>query len=148
MNWLTGKKTYIAAGLLALLGVCGLWFELLPPAQAAAVLMFAFGLCGVGHKLDRYAKPTVELVELAKELLKEYRASGKVDLESRGDAISDIVKELKYEAVDEAAGTPRRRAADLAKDSGPVARQAPNASPASAQLRANETNFHRGGPGK
>jgi hypothetical protein len=63
LNWFTGKKTYIAAAVLALLALAGLWDGWSSPAGATLILSLALGFAGLGHKYDRQMAMLVEFIE-------------------------------------------------------------------------------------
>ena len=65
-NWMTGKKTYIAAAALALFAVAGFWFGAIGGTQLGEALAVALGIAGLGHKFDRQIELIVEAMEAAK----------------------------------------------------------------------------------
>lgn len=52
-NWLTGKKTYIGAGLMAASAIGGYWFGVFDFTTASTILSAATISVGLGHKGDR-----------------------------------------------------------------------------------------------
>lgn len=54
MEWLKGKKTFIAAGIVAVVGVVGFFLGQLDLTHAGLVIGFAAGMVGLGDKWDRY----------------------------------------------------------------------------------------------
>jgi hypothetical protein len=65
-NWLTGKKTYIAAAALAAIAAAGFWFGAINGTQLGEALAVAAGLVGLGHKLDRQIAFAVAALEQAR----------------------------------------------------------------------------------
>ncbi|MGH9580044.1 MAG: hypothetical protein ACRD2R_03545 [Terriglobales bacterium] len=63
LKMLEGKKTYLSAALLVLLGVAGYWFGLVGPVEAAALASLGFGVFGLGDKSERYGKRLLALLE-------------------------------------------------------------------------------------
>lgn len=74
MDVLQGKKTYISAAILFLVGALGYWFGLTSPAESAAIFAAALGLVGLGAKADRYGEITLEVLRRLKEAEKKATA--------------------------------------------------------------------------
>jgi hypothetical protein len=69
MRWLDGKKTYIAAGLLVVLGGFGFWTGKAGDVVSTAIVLLAVGLFGLGDKAERYGRAiTAALTELKSEV--------------------------------------------------------------------------------
>jgi hypothetical protein len=66
MKWLTGKKTYIGAAVLALAAIVGFWYGAIDGVQLTQALGVAFAIVGLGHKADRQIAAAVAALEAAK----------------------------------------------------------------------------------
>jgi len=56
LNATSGWKTYAVASLMVAYAILGLIFDLHDGAKASEVIMAAFALVGIGHKLDKASK--------------------------------------------------------------------------------------------
>jgi hypothetical protein len=66
MKWLTGKKTYIGAGIFAAAAVAAFWYGQIDGTQLTAALGIALSVVGLGHKFDRQIAVGVALLEAQK----------------------------------------------------------------------------------
>jgi hypothetical protein len=67
-SWLVGKKTYLAAAVLVLLGIVA-WWNGAGNELSLAVIVFGLGLAGLGAKSERYGRATLAgMDELKKSL--------------------------------------------------------------------------------
>lgn len=74
---LAGKKTYIAAAVLAALGICGYLYGAIPAATALAILASAFGMFGLRDHQERYAQATLDEIGQVKKIVADLKAGDK-----------------------------------------------------------------------
>lgn len=91
-SWLSGKKTYIVAGAIALATVAGVFFGKVDFSQAAGLLGFAGAICGLGAKVDRHAaQMTALLTDVANAggatIIHHYSAAGEYGVKAVEDAM-------------------------------------------------------------
>lgn len=60
---LDGKKTYLTAFLTVVFSISGLLLGDIETSDAIAYLLAAFGLVGIGHKMDKSAPKSVQFSE-------------------------------------------------------------------------------------
>lgn len=64
---LAGYKTKLGAAALIAAGAAGLWFQLLNPAEAAALIALGISIFGAADKAERLAAAIVAAVERARD---------------------------------------------------------------------------------
>lgn len=94
MNWLEGKKTYLAAAVLVIAASFGFWSGALSDQMVLLVLAGALGMVGLGHKADRLAVMIVELLGLLRTAIEEQRKTGKADLKPIVTAVAKDAADL------------------------------------------------------
>jgi hypothetical protein len=67
-SWLVGKKTYLAAAALVVMGI-GAWWNGAGSELSLAVIIFGLGLAGLGAKSERYGRATLAALEQLKPAL-------------------------------------------------------------------------------
>ncbi len=78
MNWLKGKKTYISAGALAVLGV-GL-VVLRQPALGVQAICLGAGLAGLGDRANRHQAEILQTIQNAVRIATDAKAGNKAAL--------------------------------------------------------------------
>lgn len=76
MKGLEGKKTYIAAGLLLILGIWGFWSDELANPIAFGILVVGFGMFGLGDKAERFGQATMDALAQLKAEVKRHPGAG------------------------------------------------------------------------
>ncbi|ABF42403.1 hypothetical protein Acid345_3402 [Candidatus Koribacter versatilis Ellin345] len=71
MGVLQGKKTYLAGGLLMLLGVASFLTQTGDADTAAGMVIAGFGLIGLGAKAERHRREIVDTLELVKAAIEK-----------------------------------------------------------------------------
>ena len=76
MKFLEGKKTYIAAGILIVLGAMELWSGGMSSLDSTATIVVGFGLFGLGAKSERYGQILTAEIQELKELVASHPGTG------------------------------------------------------------------------
>ena len=105
MGVLQGKKTYIAAALLVVLGVAGFLTQMSDEVTSAGLIVAGLGLVGLGAKAERHQKEIVDGLNLIRAAIEKRPLTTAEKAEIAADAVS-----LGTEAL-ASAGTPMLGAA-------------------------------------